>query len=265
MPGCLGAIWPPLPRPPPHREGPDRAGHRAGLVGLAMVSLVLGLFTGLVCASFRLAVDRADTGRTSLLLWSHRFPAWGWLVPVAAAALATAAARAAVERLAPAATGSGIPQVEAAVRFGKALDGLRVLVVTFVGGLAAIGAGSALGREGPCVSCGANLGENLARRLGFSPEDGRVIISGGAAAGLASAFGAPLAGAVFLLEEVLQRFEWPHRHRRAGRDRRRDRQRPARARLPQRVHRHAGRAVLGSGAPSLPRLRAAPGGARGAL
>jgi CIC family chloride channel protein len=171
-----------------------------------MASLVVGLVTGLVCASFRLAVDRADTARASLLLWSHRFPAWGWLVPMAAAALATAAARAAVVRIAPAATGSGIPQVEAAVRFGKALGGLRVLVVTFVGGVAAIGAGLALGREGPSVSMGANVGGSLARRLGFSPEDGRVLISGGAAAGLAAAFGAPLGGAVFVLEEVLQRF-----------------------------------------------------------
>jgi hypothetical protein len=50
-----------------------------------MASLVVGLVTGLVCASFRLAVDRADTARASLLVVSP-FPAWGWLVPVAAAA-----------------------------------------------------------------------------------------------------------------------------------------------------------------------------------
>ncbi|MGZ6071541.1 MAG: chloride channel protein [Myxococcaceae bacterium] len=195
------------PSAPAADGGSHRAGsEREGLLGLAMASLAVGLVTGLVCVSFRLALDRAETARESLLLWSHLFPAWGWVVPVAAAALATAAARAAVQRLAPAAAGSGIPQVESAVRYGTGLGGVRVLVVTFLGGLAAIGAGLALGREGPSVSMGANLGGNLARRLGLSPDDGRVLISGGAAAGLAAAFGAPLGGAVFVLEEVLQRF-----------------------------------------------------------
>jgi len=81
-----------------------------------------------------------------------------------------------------------------------------VLVVAFLGGVAAIGSGLALGREGPSVHMGGIVGGNLARRLGLSAEDGRVLISGGAAAGLATAFGAPLGGAVFVLEEMLQRF-----------------------------------------------------------
>jgi CIC family chloride channel protein len=53
---------------------------------------------------------------------------------------------------------------------------------------------------------GAAIAGSLARPLRLLPGDDRVLVAGGAAAGLATAFGAPLGGAVFVLEEVLQRF-----------------------------------------------------------
>jgi CIC family chloride channel protein len=179
------------------------------LLRLLTAALVVGGITGLFGACFRLALTRAEAYREQLVAWSHRQPAWGLLIPVVVAALATALARYLVRRLAPKAGGSGIPRVEDVVRFGSEPDPPMLLPVKFVGGVLAIGSGLALGREGPTVQIGATLGSSLSGRFGLRGEDRSVLVAGGAAAGLATAFGAPFGGAVFILEEVLQRFDGP--------------------------------------------------------
>ena len=83
----------------------------------------------------------------------------------------------------------------------------RLLPVKFFGGLLAIGAGMALGREGPSVQMGAVVA-HLVGRIARRPwPDLRVLLAAGAGAGLAVAFNAPIAGAVFVLEELVRRFE----------------------------------------------------------
>jgi len=65
----------------------------------------------------------------------------------------------------------------------------------------------ALGREGPTVQMGATIGHLCGRVLKVRAGDGRVLLAAGAGAGLAVAFNAPLAGALFVFEELLRRFE----------------------------------------------------------
>jgi CIC family chloride channel protein len=84
---------------------------------------------------------------------------------------------------------------------------VRLVPVKFVGGLLAIGSGLALGREGPSVQMGASLAHLLGRWCRCPPSDCLVLLAGGAGAGLATAFNAPIAGAVFVLEELARRFE----------------------------------------------------------
>jgi len=83
----------------------------------------------------------------------------------------------------------------------------RLLPVKFFGGLLAIGPGLALGREGPSVQMGAAIAHVVARISGRTWPDCKVLIAAGAGAGLATAFNAPIAGAVFVLEELIRRFE----------------------------------------------------------
>ncbi|MGH3054934.1 MAG: chloride channel protein, partial [Gaiellaceae bacterium] len=68
--------------------------------------------------------------------------------------------------------------------------------------LCALGAGMSLGREGPTVQMGAAIGEGLAQSFGLTPPLRRALIAAGAGAGLTAAFNAPLAGFVFVLEEL---------------------------------------------------------------
>ncbi len=109
-----------------------------------------------------------------------------------------------VEVVAPEASGSGIPQVRARLdRIIVALD-FRVAIVKLIGGTIALGSGLFLGREGPTVQLGASLAAPLTTRMSGAREYKRQLIAAGAAAGLTAAFNAPLAGVVFVLEELLR-------------------------------------------------------------
>jgi CIC family chloride channel protein len=167
---------------------------------------VVGGLTGLVCAVFRLALQQADRLRDVAIGWAHDQAFVGFVLIVGAGA-ACALAAWLVRRFAPQATGSGIPHVELVLRQEVPPAPLVLLPVKFVGGLLAIGSGLALGREGPSVQMGASIARlvgDLSRRAWV---DSRVLMAAGAGAGLATAFNAPIAGAVFVLEELVQRFE----------------------------------------------------------
>ncbi|MGA8273536.1 MAG: H(+)/Cl(-) exchange transporter ClcA [Candidatus Sulfotelmatobacter sp.] len=187
----------------------DPASDHIRLLPLALQSLIAGTCSGLLVVAFRLSLRRADGLRDSLLLWAHGKHVLGFLVTLAVAGLLTAIAARLVRRLAPDSAGSGIPQVELELKGGGLGDPLRIIVVKFVGGLVSIGTGLALGREGPSVQMGACIASLCGRLFRRSDAERRILLAAGAAAGLATAFNAPVAGAVFVLEEVERRFDLP--------------------------------------------------------
>jgi chloride channel protein, CIC family len=186
----------------------DETAERPGsLCALALLSLLAGAGSGLLTALFRLALDRADDFRDGLIARAHAVPLAGFPLVVAIGAAAVAAAAWLVRRLSPHASGSGIPQVEAALAGHLPPAPPRLILVKFFGGLLAIGAGLALGREGPSVQMGAVIAHQVGKIFGRGAPDCRMLLAAGAGAGLAVAFNAPIAGAVFVLEELLRRFD----------------------------------------------------------
>ncbi len=197
------------PRPVGHLEQTP-----ASLPMLALVSILAGAAAGLVGAGFRLALDQGDRFRnwaidglhaafgTSLLL-----SAIGLVVVVAACGLAAMIAAWMVRRFAPFASGSGIPHVESVIVQELPMAPYRLIPVKFIGGVLAIGSGMALGREGPSVQMGATVAHFVGRLFRRNTPDGLVLLASGAGAGLATAFNAPIAGAIFVLEELVRRFD----------------------------------------------------------
>jgi chloride channel protein, CIC family len=177
------------------------------LLVLAPLALVAGAATGIVGALFRLSLEQADRLRDALIWWAHGQPAIGFIVVVSFCGAAAALATTLVRRYAPQASGSGIPHVEAVLHQELPPAPFVLVPVKFIGGLLAIGSGLALGREGPSVQMGASLAHLVGTISRRSWSDCRVLIAAGAGAGLATAFNAPIAGAIFVLEELVQRFE----------------------------------------------------------
>ncbi|MDX2255160.1 MAG: chloride channel protein [Pseudanabaenaceae cyanobacterium bins.39] len=108
-----------------------------------------------------------------------------------------------VEKFAPEASGSGIPQVKAALSYIPIALNLRVAVVKIASTILALGSGLALGRQGPTVQVGAAIAGQVSQWIPNSPEYQRQLIAAGAAAGLAAGFNAPIAGVLFVIEELL--------------------------------------------------------------
>jgi CIC family chloride channel protein len=178
-----------------------------GQVAFAATAALVGALTGVMAASFRVLLDLVGHGRTDLVRWAHGSPVLGLALVVACCAAGTAAAAWLVHRVEPHAEGSGIPRVEAVVE-GRAEPGrFRILPIKYVGGLLSIGSGLALGREGPSVQMGGNIAIIVGAMLRRDRADVRILVAAGAAAGLATAFNAPIAGGVFVLEELVKRFD----------------------------------------------------------
>ncbi|XP_035015897.1 H(+)/Cl(-) exchange transporter 6 isoform X2 [Hippoglossus stenolepis] len=116
----------------------------------------------------------------------------------------------------PAATGSGIPEIKSYLN-GVKIPGivrLRTFLCKATGVLFSVAGGLFVGKEGPMIHSGAIVGAGLPQfqsitfkgiKLDFpyfrSDRDKRDFVSAGAAAGVAAAFGAPIGGTLFSLEE----------------------------------------------------------------
>ncbi|NJK29237.1 MAG: CBS domain-containing protein [Acaryochloris sp. SU_5_25] len=162
---------------------------------------LIGLVSGLAAVTLQEGIGWLGGWRIHL---ATRFPA-----PVILPAIGFAGGFIAgllIETIAPDAKGSGIPQIKAALaKFPIALN-WQVALVKLMGGIAALGTGLSLGRQGPTVQLGAALAAQLSYWVPTAPDHRRQMIAAGAGAGLSAGFNAPIAGVLFIVEELLRDF-----------------------------------------------------------
>jgi chloride channel protein, CIC family len=148
-----------------------------GLCGLAAVAFhlsIIGLET--------LFIDRANAASGhSWIWWTMVSPTIGGLV-----------AGVGLTYFAPAAAGSGIPQVKVAYTLRNGEVTVRETIGKFVLCALQIGSGASLGLEGPTVQVCAGVSSMLARLARLGPKNSRRMASVGMAAGIAAAFNAPI-------------------------------------------------------------------------
>jgi CIC family chloride channel protein len=168
-------------------------------------AILTGLLAGLAGGLYRLVLDGVFLFDQPLLE-TLGGSALAWAAVAIGFAATAALARGLTLRGAPEAAGSGIPQVEVALAGDARLPRWRRLfIVKFVSGTLALGAGLSLGREGPTVHLGGAIASGLEDGLERTPR--RALLAAGAGAGLTAAFSAPIAGFVFVLEELRMRPE----------------------------------------------------------
>ncbi|KAG4173438.1 hypothetical protein ERO13_A11G058300v2 [Gossypium hirsutum] len=182
-------------------------------------ALIIGLGTGLVGIFNNIAVENISGFKllmTTKLMLEHKY--YKAFAALAGCNLALAAAAAALcAYIAPAAAGSGIPEVKAYLNGVDAHSILApsTLFVKIFGSILCVSAGFVVGKEGPMVHTGACIasliGQGGSRKYHLTwrwlkyfknDRDRRDLITCGAAAGVASAFRAPVGGVLFALEEA---------------------------------------------------------------
>jgi chloride channel 7 len=183
------------------------------------LSVMIGVTMGFVAFTVDGLIDKLNAfkyGSVTTLI-DDGFPDIAvWLTFVCISASLAAVAGGFCSHVEPLAAGSGIPEMKTYLN-GVHLKGLLRLrtVVAKLGGIAfSIGSGLIAGKEGPFVHGGGLVGGGLSafgsHSLGFktakpnhfrNDADKRDFIAIGTAAGVAVAFGAPIGGCLFAVEE----------------------------------------------------------------
>ena len=103
--------------------------------------------------------------------------------------------------------GSGIPQIYAEVKGHMEANWAKVLFSKITAGVLTALGGLSLGPEGPSVQIGGMAGKGIARLFKGSKTDELRLILVGSAVGITAAFNAPLAGVIFVFEEINHGFD----------------------------------------------------------
>ena len=166
--------------------------------------LLVGILVGLVVSTFRLAIEKIGEQLPALFIYLRHHLLFLPLAILVALALTYCVGR--LIQADPDIKGSGIPQVEGQLRGQITMNWFSVLTKKFIGGILAVGSGLFLGREGPSIQLGAAVAQGVTEKFGMTAAEKKIFISSGAAAGLSAAFNAPIAGLLFVLEEVHHNF-----------------------------------------------------------
>lgn len=98
--------------------------------------------------------------------------------------------------------GAGVGFVMEAIVLGRVRVPLTRSALQALASWLAIAAGGSLGREGPLIQFGAAAGEAARRVFNLDNVTARIVLATGVAAGFASAYNAPVAGVLFVIEIV---------------------------------------------------------------
>ena len=184
-----------------------RKAHERILV-LYGLSCLLGIVTGSVGSLFQLSLaflsQQLNHFFSFLQLYQYYVPFYSGLISMIFVFVAWLMVR----YLAPEAAGSGVQEIEGVMLRKRPIFWRRLLPVKFIGGSLSIAANMVLGREGPTIQMGGNLGEMLGEYANINRNRRDILVAAGAAAGLATAFNAPLAGVLFVIEEMREAFKF---------------------------------------------------------
>jgi chloride channel protein, CIC family len=167
----------------------------------------IGILGALVTQCFRRATDFLHflfTGSEATIITSfERLPLWQrFLVPVIGGVLAGLTLWIGNRLIASGRQKSTTDYMEAVV-VGNGIISLRASLVKTLSALFSISTGASIGREGPLVQLSSLMASLVGRLRNCPIPQRRHLVACGAAAGIASAYNAPIAGAFFVAEIVL--------------------------------------------------------------
>jgi len=179
-----------------------------------LIMIVLATFVGVLIGSvgtwFHMAIDYIIHSKAHWIAKWWLFPNYSWVPYVVSSMIMVYFAIFIVRKFAPEAGGSGVQEIEGILEDKREMHALRVLVIKFFGGISGLGGGMVMGREGPTIQMGGALGNLVATIVSLNKEDAKILIATGAGAGLAVAFNAPIAGMLFVFEEMHRQFKYSY-------------------------------------------------------
>ena len=179
------------------------------IAAIAVVVATAGLFAGIgLLKLIRLATNIAYFGQFTLADLKLQDTPLGYaavIVPVIGALIIGLMARFGSEKI----RGHGIPEAIEAILLGRSRLGAKVAILKPLSSAISIGSGGPFGAEGPIIMTGGAIGSLIAQMLPVSDNERKTLLVAGAAAGMTTVFGTPIAAIMLAVELLL--FEWTPR------------------------------------------------------
>ncbi len=171
-------------------------GTAGAVAGVALLDLI------------RLFTNLAYFGRLTLADLKLGQSPWGLAsvgVPVIGALIVGLMARFGSEKI----RGHGIPEAIEAILLGRSRLDVKVAILKPLSSAISIGTGGPFGAEGPIIMTGGAIGSLIGQALPVSDAERKTLLVAGAAAGMTTVFGTPIAAIMLAVELLL--FEWTPR------------------------------------------------------
>ena len=179
------------------------------IAAIAVVVATAGLSAGIVLLKLiLLATNIAYFGQFTLAELRLEDTPLGYatvVVPVIGALIIGLMARFGSQKI----RGHGIPEAIEAIRLGRSRLDAKVAVLKPLSSAISIGSGGPFGAEGPIIMTGGAIGSLIAQMLPVSDNERKTLLVAGAAAGMTTVFGTPIAAIMLAVELLL--FEWTPR------------------------------------------------------
>lgn len=171
---------------------------------LILISLLAGATAGLSAYMFEELISRVRDFSFGRIMFDAPLLSRAWIIPVPAiGGLLTATV---IRFVSKDAGGQGVAEVIFALRRQHAKIPGRTVVAKALASASTIGTGGSAGPEGPIIQIGGGVGSLVGQAMKIPEGTRKVIVAGGAAAGLAAVFNAPIGGVLFAMEVLLRDF-----------------------------------------------------------
>ncbi|MAT40113.1 MAG: hypothetical protein CL946_10975 [Ectothiorhodospiraceae bacterium] len=174
---------------------------------MIVMAIIIGVFAGFAAIGIRWLIYEISAlsfpGDGNLL---ENIISQPWYVIILVPVIGGAIVGPLIYFFAPEAKGHGVPEVMQAILMKGGRIRPRVGLVKALASAITIGTGGSVGREGPIIQIGSSIGSTVGQFFNVSHSRLKTLVGCGAAAGIAAAFNAPIAGALFAVEIILMDF-----------------------------------------------------------
>jgi chloride channel protein, CIC family len=168
-------------------------GLAAGVIAQILLALI-GLITN-ICFYGRLTTEFLSPAENHLGLFVIAVPVVGGVIVGFMARYGSEGIR-----------GHGIPEVMEQILRNQSRVGPRLTFLKPISAAIAIGTGGPFGAEGPIIATGGALGSLIGQLLKTTADERKILLSAGAAAGMAATFGSPVSAILLAIELLLFEF-----------------------------------------------------------
>ncbi|MEN8154140.1 MAG: chloride channel protein [Acidobacteriota bacterium] len=168
---------------------------------MIIIPVIIGLLGGIGAAVLKYLIHFFQD-----LFWGNAVYSSSWYMTILIPAAGAFFVGVIIYFFSSEAKGHGVPEVMEAISLKNGIIRARVVFSKAIASAITIASGGSVGREGPIIQIGSAIGSGLGQMFKISKRRMQTLVGCGAAAGIAAAFNAPIAGAMFSVEILLGDF-----------------------------------------------------------